>query len=359
MAGRCRRRSGTGCWLLVATIGGPDETRPRCFGTAAQRRRRPVSGRTVLAAVEARPPRQGRPAPQNASTSPDRAAQRDAACVATSARLSGCGSSTKPAASGCNGRADRRDAGGPRALPHSTGSVSSAAPEDDKRPDEARREGQPGTYAAGGRGPRAPSNSTGRRRDRGRDSSPTAEADGRPRSTCSPRSSTARAGRPRWRRRSPARSSPPTSAKIGVCRPSGPSAQTADDLAAALTKAGGLGAPRKEPTADEVKALASPTCPKTGDAARGEAVFRRKEMQCLACHAVGGAGGQVGPDLTSIGASAQPDYLVDSLLLPNKAIKEGFHADPRRDHRRQGAHGIKVREAQTGCWCSATPRTRR
>jgi putative heme-binding domain-containing protein len=46
----------------------------------------------------------------------------------------------------------------------------------------------------------------------------------------------------------------------------------------------------------------------------------------MACHAYGGAGGQVGPDLTSIGASAQPDYLVESLLLPSKAIKENYGA---------------------------------
>jgi putative heme-binding domain-containing protein len=37
-------------------------------------------------------------------------------------------------------------------------------------------------------------------------------------------------------------------------------------------------------------------------------------------------GGKVGPDLTSIGASAQPDYLVESLLYPNRKIKEGYHA---------------------------------
>ena len=41
-----------------------------------------------------------------------------------------------------------------------------------------------------------------------------------------------------------------------------------------------------------------------GDAARGEAIFRRVEQACLKCHAIAGAGGRVGPDLVSIGASA-------------------------------------------------------
>ena len=45
-----------------------------------------------------------------------------------------------------------------------------------------------------------------------------------------------------------------------------------------------------------------------------------------------GAGGQVGPDLTSTGASPQPDYVVDSLLLPHKAIKAGFDVTRVSEH---------------------------
>ena len=48
-------------------------------------------------------------------------------------------------------------------------------------------------------------------------------------------------------------------------------------------------------------------------------------MLCLSCHAIGGSGGTLGPDLTSIGASAQVDYLIESLLEPAKKIKEGYH----------------------------------
>lgn len=63
-----------------------------------------------------------------------------------------------------------------------------------------------------------------------------------------------------------------------------------------------------------------------GDPARGEQVYRRAELACITCHAIGGVGGKVGPDLTSLGASAQPDYIVESLLFPNRKIKEGYHA---------------------------------
>jgi putative heme-binding domain-containing protein len=132
-------------------------------------------------------------------------------------------------------------------------------------------------------------------------------------------------------------------AKIGLkaIRASG---QPSDELAAALTKAGDLAAAKKPPTADEVKALAADAL-KTGDAARGEAIYRRKELQCLACHAYAGAGGQVGPDLTSIGASAQADYLVESLLLPSKAIKENFDVTRVLTTDDKVIQGIKVREA--------------
>ena len=61
-----------------------------------------------------------------------------------------------------------------------------------------------------------------------------------------------------------------------------------------------------------------------GDPARGEAIFRRKELSCFQCHAIGGAGSQVGPDFMSLGASAPVDYLVESVLVPDAKQKEGF-----------------------------------
>jgi putative heme-binding domain-containing protein len=135
----------------------------------------------------------------------------------------------------------------------------------------------------------------------------------------------------------------PEVAKIGL-QAVRTSTLSVPELVDALTKAGDLSAVRKPPTDAEVKVLVADTL-KLGNPARGETIFRRKELQCLACHAIGGAGGQVGPDLTSIGASAQVDYLVDSLLLPNKAIKEGFNALRIVTAEDKVYLGIKVREA--------------
>ncbi len=63
-----------------------------------------------------------------------------------------------------------------------------------------------------------------------------------------------------------------------------------------------------------------------GDAARGEFIYRRASLVCTTCHAIGGVGGKVGPDLSSIGASAPLDYLIESLFVPNAKVKEGYNA---------------------------------
>lgn len=62
-----------------------------------------------------------------------------------------------------------------------------------------------------------------------------------------------------------------------------------------------------------------------GDPARGEAIYRRQQLLCQTCHAIGDAGGVLGPNLVSIGGSAPVDYLIESLLEPSKKIKEGYH----------------------------------
>ena len=63
-----------------------------------------------------------------------------------------------------------------------------------------------------------------------------------------------------------------------------------------------------------------------GDAKKGQLIYRRNELQCLNCHAIGGSGGNVGPDLLSVGASAPVDYLVESMIDPNAKVKENFHS---------------------------------
>lgn len=95
-------------------------------------------------------------------------------------------------------------------------------------------------------------------------------------------------------------------------------------LIKAIQKAGSLKPMKMALTAEEMEAMMNAVAIK-GDPHRGEIVYRRASLQCMVCHAIGGAGGIIGPDLVSIGSSAPVDYLIESLLEPGKKIKEGYH----------------------------------
>jgi putative heme-binding domain-containing protein len=112
-------------------------------------------------------------------------------------------------------------------------------------------------------------------------------------------------------------------ARAGL-RPAREGAQN-QSLVQVLSKIAGLPSSTVQLSPAELQTLAREALAK-GNAARGEKLYRRPELACVACHAIGGAGGKVGPDLTSIGASAQPDYLFESVLYPNAKIKEGYHS---------------------------------
>ncbi|HTG43397.1 MAG TPA: hypothetical protein VK633_02575, partial [Verrucomicrobiae bacterium] len=63
-----------------------------------------------------------------------------------------------------------------------------------------------------------------------------------------------------------------------------------------------------------------------GDVKRGEAVLRRAELGCLACHAVKGQGGTIGPDLGAVGTAQPIDFIIGAILEPQKEVKEGYMA---------------------------------
>ena len=62
-----------------------------------------------------------------------------------------------------------------------------------------------------------------------------------------------------------------------------------------------------------------------GDADAGRKIFFEKsEVSCLRCHKINGLGGEVGPDLTDTGKKHPRDYLLESIVDPNKQIAKGF-----------------------------------
>ena len=115
---------------------------------------------------------------------------------------------------------------------------------------------------------------------------------------------------------------PPDTAKLALRYLRGTTSQD-QSLTEAFSAAAGIsGAPVKL-SAEQMKQMVDEVMAK-GDAARGEQVFRRADASCYLCHAIDGAGGWLAPDLSSIGASSPVDYLINSVLDPNKDIKDGF-----------------------------------
>ncbi len=96
-----------------------------------------------------------------------------------------------------------------------------------------------------------------------------------------------------------------------------------DSLSGVLTKFAKLDATPARPSTEEVVKLVSEVVAK-GDAKRGEHVFRRADLGCMKCHAVSKAGGDIGPELSSLGGISPVDYIVKSVLDPNAAIKEQY-----------------------------------
>ncbi len=94
-------------------------------------------------------------------------------------------------------------------------------------------------------------------------------------------------------------------------------------LSAAFGQAAGIAMEDKPPSAEELKQLVDSVVSE-GDAERGQLVFRRGDLSCLKCHAVSGAGGNIGPDLSGIGPSNPLDYLVQAILDPDAAVKEHY-----------------------------------
>ncbi len=114
-------------------------------------------------------------------------------------------------------------------------------------------------------------------------------------------------------------------------------------LVSALRTAGGLSLVNKSLTAEELAALIAQV-EKNGNPQRGEEIYRRKDLACVTCHSLGGAGGLVGPDMLSLGASSPVDYIIQSLLEPSAKIKEGYHTVSVATVQGKVYNGVMVRE---------------
>lgn len=74
---------------------------------------------------------------------------------------------------------------------------------------------------------------------------------------------------------------------------------------------------RARPSLEELASL-------TGDPRRGHDVFRSERAGCAVCHAIGGAGGDVGPDLGEVHTKLGAPELFDAILNPSAGIAFGY-----------------------------------
>jgi putative heme-binding domain-containing protein len=132
-------------------------------------------------------------------------------------------------------------------------------------------------------------------------------------------------------------------AKIGT-RTITSSGRKQPDLLRAIRKAGNLDEDPEAFTTEQLAKMVE-AVQSRGDAKRGREQYRK--LDCVQCHAIAGSGGNVGPDLTSIGGSAQIDYLIESNYFPGKAIKEGYHSLLIETKNGDFYSGIKISESDT------------
>ncbi|MBP6783119.1 MAG: HEAT repeat domain-containing protein, partial [Verrucomicrobiales bacterium] len=84
------------------------------------------------------------------------------------------------------------------------------------------------------------------------------------------------------------------------------------------------GAPEYDPK--RVETVVSAIRAGKGDVKKGAAIFRLAQLACTACHRIGDEGGVIGPSLNGVGAGMPLDQIVESILWPDRQIKEGFQA---------------------------------
>ncbi|MGE3311575.1 MAG: PVC-type heme-binding CxxCH protein [Limisphaerales bacterium] len=62
----------------------------------------------------------------------------------------------------------------------------------------------------------------------------------------------------------------------------------------------------------------------TGEIRRGQAIFNSPKAACSSCHRIGYLGGDLGPDLTSIGSSRTERDLLESVLYPSASFVRSY-----------------------------------
>ncbi len=115
----------------------------------------------------------------------------------------------------------------------------------------------------------------------------------------------------------------PEALAVAATRLAHASGRDVGPLVAALNTAGNLKTVGLRLTPEDRRTLLADAAAK-GDAARGRDIYQRKDLACATCHTIDNQGGQLGPDLSTVGTYMTPESLLESVLNPSTAIKQGF-----------------------------------
>ncbi len=97
---------------------------------------------------------------------------------------------------------------------------------------------------------------------------------------------------------------------------------------------------------DQVEAMRKKV-EKDGDPKRGRAVYLNTAVvACATCHKMEGVGGNVGPDLTRVWDTHTVEKVLESIVTPNKEIKEGYQSYTASTLDGQSYTGLKVSDTK-------------
>lgn len=117
---------------------------------------------------------------------------------------------------------------------------------------------------------------------------------------------------------------PPSKAAAEIClRVMNASGKRHERLARVLEKAAGFSSQNFAFKGEDMNKFTEEVR-NDGDARNGAQIFRKPELGCIACHAVNGEGGAIGPDLSPLGAAQPIDFIIGAIVDPHKEIKEGY-----------------------------------
>ncbi len=82
---------------------------------------------------------------------------------------------------------------------------------------------------------------------------------------------------------------------------------------------------RNRPAGDDLRSYRE--CLTGGSLEEGRRIFtERQDVFCVRCHKVNGEGGEAGPDLTGLATRQPREYILESIVYPNKQIAAGFES---------------------------------